>query len=197
MASVHTTHGSAVPSVGVLGFGWGGLLALHAVAWSSHFASAIVVGAPTSESRLGMEMGGPQTIADEPAAAAAAAPASDSTAAPAAADDAAAAAAATSAADASAAGMAAAAEHEFVCALGRARTPTLLLYGDADPSCPISHAQIAYTALQHGSPHSSLVVYPGEDQSLQLPSYQADACRRMCEWCTLHQPGAMPPPPAT
>jgi alpha-beta hydrolase superfamily lysophospholipase len=89
---------------------------------------------------------------------------------------------------AAAARAAAVADLELVRALGRTTTPVLLLYGDADPACPLSHAQAAFNALQCASPASQLVVYEGAAHSLSSCTQRLDGNRRVCEWARAWMP---------
>jgi len=173
--------GRSFTSVGVIGFGWGGLLALNALASSSRFSAGVCVGAPLSDWWLAMELGAATSAADTASTSAdggqEGTPSIGSTVS----DGSRPLSAATTAA-----GMGAVLDHKLIGSLARTATPTLLLYGDADPICSISHAEVAYKALMRSSPQSQLVVYPGESHGLYSAAHHTDAVRRLCDWCLTH-----------
>ena len=191
LSKTHSPEEVAATQVGVMGLGGGGLLALNAVAWSGRFAAAICQGAPISDLWNAFEMGAltrrlgailkAGAMSDGGQADASARVASDSGGPL----DAPAGSFSTAAATS---GLAAAADVDLVGALGRCHVPVLLLYGDADPTCPLSHAQVIFSALSRSSPLTQLVVYPDETHGLQGGGARIDSSRRACEWFTTHLP---------
>jgi len=101
---------------------------------------------------------------------------------------------------ATAVGVAAAEEYELLSRLGRARAPTLLLYSDADPACPVSQAHVAYHALSGSERGAQLVLYPGDTHALRVPAHKRDANRRVASWFNQHlaveAPGKGAKPPS-
>jgi hypothetical protein len=166
-------------AVGVMGCGLGGLLALHAVAWSERFDACVCAGAPVSERWVDLEGGACAAFAagvapDEANGGRMSKPAAF-------------------------AGSAAAAEFEMQNMLSRTathRAPTLLLYADADARCPLSQAHAAYHALcgrraptPGEAADTQLVVYHGDTNALRLPAHRRDAARRTCTWFGTHLTG--------
>ena len=70
----------------------------------------------------------------------------------------------------------------------RARTPTLILHGEADERCPLSQSEELFVAMRRGArPPCELVIYPGGTHkftSQGKPSHRLDAMRRIVEWLT-------------
>jgi dipeptidyl aminopeptidase/acylaminoacyl peptidase len=64
----------------------------------------------------------------------------------------------------------------------RARTPTLILHGQADLRVPIGQAQELYSGLRKNKVPVQLVFYPREPHGLQEPRHQLDKMRRELEW---------------
>ncbi|GAA1941981.1 serine hydrolase [Nocardioides hwasunensis] len=72
------------------------------------------------------------------------------------------------------------------------RTPTLVLHGAEDRTCPLNQAQQWHTSLVERGVESELVVYPGASHVfllLGLPSHRLDFNRRTLEWVTTHTTG--------
>ena len=63
-----------------------------------------------------------------------------------------------------------------------ARTPTLILHGQADLRVPIGQAQQLYMGLKKNGVPTQLVFYPREPHGLQEPRHQLDKMRRENEW---------------
>ena len=63
--------------------------------------------------------------------------------------------------------------------LGSIDAPLLLIHGDADPICPLSHAVVAYRALAVQGHPVGLVVYPGEGHGFNRPENQRDCAQRL------------------
>jgi dipeptidyl aminopeptidase/acylaminoacyl peptidase len=69
--------------------------------------------------------------------------------------------------------------------VGKVRTPTLLLHGDADDRCPVSEAEQWFAALRLRGVAVQLVRYPGGSHLFILsgrPSHRVDYGRRLVEW---------------
>lgn len=63
-----------------------------------------------------------------------------------------------------------------------ARTPTLILHGEADTTDPISQSQMLYRGLKRYNVPAEFVVYPREPHGLREPKHVADRYRRSLEW---------------
>ncbi len=63
-----------------------------------------------------------------------------------------------------------------------ARTPTLILHGQADQRVPIGQAQELYVGLRKNGVPVQLVFYPREPHGLQEPRHQLDKMKRENEW---------------
>ncbi len=63
-----------------------------------------------------------------------------------------------------------------------ARTPTLILHGQADQRVPIGQAQELYSGLRKNGVPVQLVFYPREPHGLQEPRHQLDKMRREVDW---------------
>ncbi len=63
-----------------------------------------------------------------------------------------------------------------------AKTPTLILQGEADTTDPISQSQILYHGLKRYNVPSEFVVYPREPHGLREQKHIADRYRRSVEW---------------
>lgn len=64
-------------------------------------------------------------------------------------------------------------------------TPTLVLHGEQDLTCPLGQAQQWYAALRERGVPTRLVVYPGGSHVFPLlgtPSHRVDYARRVVEW---------------
>jgi dipeptidyl aminopeptidase/acylaminoacyl peptidase len=65
-----------------------------------------------------------------------------------------------------------------------AKTPTLILQGEADTTDPISQSQIFYRGLKHYNVASEFVVYPREGHGLREEKHVLDRYRRTLDWFT-------------
>jgi dipeptidyl aminopeptidase/acylaminoacyl peptidase len=63
-----------------------------------------------------------------------------------------------------------------------ARTPTLILQGEADTTDPISQSQMLYRGLKRYNVPAEFVVYPREPHGLRERYHIADRYRRSLEW---------------
>jgi dipeptidyl aminopeptidase/acylaminoacyl peptidase len=78
-------------------------------------------------------------------------------------------------------------------------TPTLVLHGADDLTCPLGQAQQWYTALRARGVPARLVVYPGARHVFILdgrPSHRLDYNRRIVDWVQRYA-GERSPGPAT
>ncbi|MBM6404541.1 serine hydrolase [Phycicoccus sp. CSK15P-2] len=76
-----------------------------------------------------------------------------------------------------------------VTAVGQVRTPTLLLHGANDRTCPVGQAQQWQTALRTRGVPTELVLYPGAAHAFVLlgrPSHRLDYSRRVVDWVERH-----------
>ncbi|HXB73672.1 MAG TPA: S9 family peptidase [Candidatus Acidoferrales bacterium] len=74
-----------------------------------------------------------------------------------------------------------------------ARTPTLILQGEADTTDPISQSQMLYRGLKRYNVPAEFVVYPREPHGLREPKHVADRYRRSLEWADRYVGPAGPP----
>jgi dipeptidyl aminopeptidase/acylaminoacyl peptidase len=63
-----------------------------------------------------------------------------------------------------------------------ARTPTLILQGEADTTDPIGQSQQLYTGLKHYGVQSEFVVYPREGHGIREEKHLLDMYRRIIAW---------------
>jgi dipeptidyl aminopeptidase/acylaminoacyl peptidase/Flp pilus assembly protein TadD len=64
--------------------------------------------------------------------------------------------------------------------------PTLILCGDEDRNVPLLNSEQLYQALRRLGKEVELVVYPGEDHSIDRPSFQKDRLERYIAWYDQH-----------
>lgn len=72
----------------------------------------------------------------------------------------------------------------------RIRTPTLIVGGEKDWNVPIINSEQLYQALRRLGRTTQLVVYPGEDHSIDTPSYVKDRYERYLAWFSRFVSGA-------
>jgi dipeptidyl aminopeptidase/acylaminoacyl peptidase len=70
--------------------------------------------------------------------------------------------------------------------IGHARTPVLIVHGDADRNNPIGQSQALYRALKYLGVETELVVYPGEPHLPRRANHQRDILERMLRWFDGH-----------
>ena len=63
-----------------------------------------------------------------------------------------------------------------------ARTPTLILQGEADTTDPIGQSQQLYTGLKHYGVQSEFVVYPREPHGIREEKHLLDMYGRIIAW---------------
>ncbi len=66
--------------------------------------------------------------------------------------------------------------------LKKAKTPTLILQGEADTTDPLGQSQELYRGLKRYGVPSELVVYPREPHGLQEAKHRVDMQKRMVAW---------------
>ncbi|GIH02365.1 serine hydrolase [Rhizocola hellebori] len=79
--------------------------------------------------------------------------------------------------------------------VGEVSTPTLILHGAADLTCPVGQAQQWYTALRERQVPTRMVLYPDGDHPFILdgrPSHRIDYNRRVVEWMQQYADEAKP-----
>ncbi len=64
----------------------------------------------------------------------------------------------------------------------RIHTPTLFLGGEQDFNVPIAGGEQMYQALKILGVDTQLVIYPGQNHGLTLPSYRRDTQSRFLAW---------------
>jgi dipeptidyl aminopeptidase/acylaminoacyl peptidase len=64
----------------------------------------------------------------------------------------------------------------------RIKTPTLFLGGEKDFNVPIAGSEQMYQALRSQNIDTQLIVYPGQNHGLSIPSYQKDRLERYLAW---------------
>jgi dipeptidyl aminopeptidase/acylaminoacyl peptidase len=80
----------------------------------------------------------------------------------------------------------------------RIRTPTLFMCGQNDFNVPIAGSEQMYQALKSNGVEAQLVVYPGQNHGISIPSYQRDRLERYVKWFDKHlKPAAAPAPTAS
>jgi dipeptidyl aminopeptidase/acylaminoacyl peptidase len=66
------------------------------------------------------------------------------------------------------------------------RTPTLFMGGKDDDNVPITGGEQMYQALKSLGVETQLVVYPGQNHGIVLPSFQKDRLSRYLAWYDGH-----------
>ena len=69
-----------------------------------------------------------------------------------------------------------------------ARTPTLILQGEADTTDPIGQSQQLYRGLKRYGVESEFVIYPREGHGLRETKHLLDRMNRIIAWYTAHVP---------
>ena len=70
--------------------------------------------------------------------------------------------------------------------LKNARTPTLILQGEADVIDPIGQSQQLYRGLKHYGVETEFVVYPREGHGLREEKHLIDRLNRIIRWFQTH-----------
>jgi dipeptidyl aminopeptidase/acylaminoacyl peptidase len=66
--------------------------------------------------------------------------------------------------------------------LKSAKTPTLILQGEADATDPLGQSQELYRGLKHYGVDAELVVYPREPHGFQEEKHLVDRLERILAW---------------
>ncbi len=74
----------------------------------------------------------------------------------------------------------------------RIKTPTLFMCGQNDFNVPIAGSEQMYQALKSNGVEAQLIVYPGQNHGLSIPSYQRDRLDRYVKWFDKYLKGAAP-----
>ena len=72
----------------------------------------------------------------------------------------------------------------------RIKTPTLFMCCQSDFNVPCAGAEQMYQALRTQGVETQLVVYPGQNHALTVPSYRRDRLQRYLDWFGKHLGGA-------
>jgi len=72
--------------------------------------------------------------------------------------------------------------------LARISSPLLLLHGDEDDVCPLSHSEQVEVALRHRGVPTELKVYEGEGHGFKHSESMCDRDQRILEWFLQHLP---------
>jgi dipeptidyl aminopeptidase/acylaminoacyl peptidase len=68
----------------------------------------------------------------------------------------------------------------------RIKTPTLFFCGEKDFNVPIAGVEQMYQALRSQGVETGLVIYPGQNHGISIPSYQRDRLERYLAWFNGH-----------
>jgi dipeptidyl aminopeptidase/acylaminoacyl peptidase len=68
----------------------------------------------------------------------------------------------------------------------RIRTPTLFYCAEQDFNVPCNGSEQMYQALRSLGVPTKLVIYPGENHGLRIPSYLRDRMERLLDWNVEH-----------
>jgi len=71
----------------------------------------------------------------------------------------------------------------------RIKTPTLFMCSESDFNVPCAGAEQMYQALRTEGVETQLVVYPGQNHALTVPSYRRDRLQRYLDWFDTHLGG--------
>ena len=71
----------------------------------------------------------------------------------------------------------------------RIKTPTLFMCSESDFNVPCAGAEQMYQALRTEGVETQLVIYPGQNHALTVPSYRRDRLQRYLDWFARHLGG--------
>jgi len=71
----------------------------------------------------------------------------------------------------------------------RIKTPTLFMCSESDFNVPCAGAEQMYQALRTEGVETQLVIYPGQNHALTVPSYRRDRLQRYLDWFDKHLTG--------
>ena len=69
------------------------------------------------------------------------------------------------------------------------KTPTLFMCSESDFNVPCAGAEQMYQALRTEGVETQLVIYPGQNHALTVPSYRRDRLQRYLDWFDKHLAG--------
>ncbi|CAE8739297.1 unnamed protein product [Polarella glacialis] len=72
--------------------------------------------------------------------------------------------------------------------LGNVQGPLLLLHGDEDDVCPLSHSQMVYQALRQRGVPTELLIYPGQGHGFSGEKVEQDYIWRILQWFLKYLP---------
>jgi dipeptidyl aminopeptidase/acylaminoacyl peptidase len=70
--------------------------------------------------------------------------------------------------------------------IAHAKTPTLILHGEADPYVPVSQGYEVFRALKDMGVETEMIVYPREGHHFDEKNHQLDMMRRIVAWFKKH-----------
>jgi dipeptidyl aminopeptidase/acylaminoacyl peptidase len=70
--------------------------------------------------------------------------------------------------------------------ISHAKTPTLILQGEADPIDPIGQSQELYRGLKRYGVDTELVLYPREPHGFQEAKHRVDVLKHVVDWYDKH-----------
>ncbi len=79
----------------------------------------------------------------------------------------------------------------------RIKTPTLFMGGQNDFNVPIAGSEQMYQALKSNGVDTQLIVYPGQNHGITIPSYQRDRLDRYIKWYDKYLKAPAPAPTAS
>jgi len=77
------------------------------------------------------------------------------------------------------------------------KTPTLFMGGEKDFNVPIAGGEQMYQALKSLGVDTQLVIYPGQNHGISIPSYQRDRLDRYIKWYDKYLKAPRPSPTAS
>eukprot|EP00931_Biecheleriopsis_adriatica_P030522 TRINITY_DN17999_c0_g2_i2.p1 TRINITY_DN17999_c0_g2~~TRINITY_DN17999_c0_g2_i2.p1 ORF type:complete len:186 (-),score=36.96 TRINITY_DN17999_c0_g2_i2:45-602(-) len=72
--------------------------------------------------------------------------------------------------------------------LGNIHSPLLLLHGDRDDACPVSHSQLVHQELTRRQVPTELAIYPGQGHGFEGDRVQHDVNWKILQWFLKHIP---------
>jgi dipeptidyl aminopeptidase/acylaminoacyl peptidase len=73
-------------------------------------------------------------------------------------------------------------KHSPITFLKNAKTPTLIIQGEEDPTDPKGQSLELYRGLHYYHVPCELILYPREPHGFREPNHNVDFYRRMLEW---------------
>ena len=72
--------------------------------------------------------------------------------------------------------------------IANAKTPTLIVHGEADVRVPITQGQELYFALKARGVETEMVSYPRQGHAFHERAFQLDLLKRICDWLEKYNP---------